>query len=76
MAAAVAVHDNLLLTFSYHKTRTMGFVKTLIEIGQSYSAASSIDMSSLLPTETVVQEGVMRLIEKGNDGKRDEMNVI
>lgn len=75
-AAAAVVHDSLLLAFAYHKTGFMSLVKTLIEIGQSYSAASSIDMSSLLPTGTAVREGVMYLLEKRNRGIKSETNEI
>lgn len=55
-AAAVVAHDNLPHNFAYHKTGFMGLVKTLIKIRQSYLAASSTDMISLLTTLAAVRE--------------------
>lgn len=54
----------------------MGLVKILIEIEQSFSAASSIDMSHLLPTATAAREEIMRLLKERNGGISDEMNEI
>lgn len=74
--AAAVLHENLTHNFAYNKTRFMGLVKTLIELGQSYSATSSIDKSSLFPTGTVVWEEVLHLLGKRNGGTRNEINEI
>lgn len=74
--AGAVVHDNSLLSFAYRKTGFVGVVNILIETGQSYSAANSIDLSFLLPTEAAVLERVMHLHEKRNRGVWDKMNEI
>lgn len=72
-AAAAVVRDNSPLNFAYHSTEFMGLVNSLIEIGQSYTAASSNDMNSLLLTGAAVREEAMCLRKKRNGGIRDDI---
>lgn len=75
-AAAAVGYDNLPLNFGNHKTGFIGLIKTLVEIGHLCSAASSIDMSSVLPTGTAVRERDMRLLKKRIKIIRNKLNEI
>lgn len=60
-AARSVVLDNMPLNFAYHRSGFMGLARTLVNIGQSYAAATSINLKTLLPSGTAVREGVLNL---------------